>query len=66
MGGIDIKDTTLKMGDDLEFSFVVDNNSTEDINLMIDFELILLKKNKQYSPKVFKLKKNCSQKRQKN
>ncbi len=32
------------MGDDLEFSFVVDNNSTEDINLMIDFELILLKK----------------------
>lgn len=55
--GIDIKDTTLKMGDDLEFSFVVDNNSTEDINLMIDFELILLKKNKQYSPKVFKLKK---------
>ena len=55
--GIDIKDTTLKVGDDLEFSFVIDNNSTEDINLMIDFELIFLKNNKKYSPKVFKLKK---------
>ncbi|PLX65953.1 MAG: hypothetical protein C0603_13340 [Denitrovibrio sp.] len=55
--GIDIKDTTLQVGDDLQFSFVVDNNSEEDINLMIDFELILLKNNKKYSPKVFKLKK---------
>jgi len=55
--GIDIKNTTLRLGDTLEFSFVLDNNSSEDINLMIDYEMIFLKKNKKYSPKVFKIKK---------
>jgi len=55
--GIDIKNTTLMMGSDLEFSFVLDNTSTTDMNIMVDYEILFLKNNKKLSPKVFKLKK---------
>lgn len=55
--GIDIKNTTLRLGGELDFSFVLDNNSAEDMKLMIDYEILFVKNSKKLSPKVFKLKK---------
>jgi len=54
--GLDIVNTTLHLGDTLEFSFVIENTSDTDINLMIDYEIFFIKKNGKHAPKVFKLK----------
>ncbi|PLX70311.1 MAG: DNA alkylation repair protein [Denitrovibrio sp.] len=55
--GLNIKYTTLKLGDKLEFTFVMDNTSEKELNIMVDFEILFVKSNKKLSPKVFKLKK---------
>lgn len=55
--GLNIRYTALNVGDDLEFTFVMDNTSQKDISVMIDYEIMFVKSSGKLSPKVFKLKK---------
>jgi len=55
--GLQIRDTSLKTGDALEFSFLVSNTGGKTLCLMADFEISFMKSNGRNAPKVFKLKK---------
>ena len=51
-----ISKTSIKLGDSLEFSFMITSTSNQQQNIIIDYSIHYLKKNGQHLPKVFKLK----------
>lgn len=52
----DLKQSQLKLGEKLEFSFGIQSNITKKQNLVVDYIIYFKKSNGSQSPKVFKLK----------
>jgi len=55
--GIDIKNTTLNAGDELSFTFVMDNRSEEDAEIDVRFEIHFLNADKKLTPESYPIEK---------